>query len=152
MAMPKFRITPSDQPLTERWISKILPELPGPAAKKYRIYLSSPPDLEMLNVIVEHCLDPAQRSRLHSSIRQDRMRRARRQKKEEVVTITFHGETAAQLNELVDRKPGAKNRISRTEYLERLIYNAWTDAKAHRNWIDQRERREKEIKRREEGE
>ena len=124
MAMPKYRIITSvDQAAAERWISRHLPELPCQAGKKYRIYSSALLTTEILNSFIDHWLDSTQRRRLHSSIRQSRMRQAKRKKNLGEVTITFSGETVTRLNDLVDWHPILG--ISRTRYLEWLIKREW---------------------------
>ncbi len=138
MAMPKYRIiTPVDQGVAEKWISRHLPELPSQAGKTYRRYPSTPAGemLNVLNTFVERWLDEDQRRRLHTSIRQARMRQERRKKKLDEVTITFGGETVTRLNDLVNWQPGSRKRISRTRYLELLIDQKWADAQAHRKWL-----------------
>jgi len=150
MAMPKYRIiTPVDQAVAEKWISRHLPELPSQAGKIYRCYPSSPA-VEMLNILntfVERWLDEDQRRRLHTSIRQARMRQERRKKKLDEVTITFCGETVTRLNDLVSWQPGSKKRISRTKYLELLIDQKWADDRARQKWLHEIEHKEREENR-----
>jgi hypothetical protein len=140
MAMPKYRITTlTDKAVAERWISRHLSELTSQADKTYQRYLSSTADemLNILNKFIEYWLDENQRRRLHTSIRQARMRHKIQNK----VTITFSGETVTRLNDLVDWQPGQKNKISRTKYLERLIYREWVDTQSHRKWLSKLEER-----------
>lgn len=143
MAMPKYRIiTPDDQAVAEKWILRHLPEFPIRAEKTYLRY-SGKPAVERLNAFIERWLDEDQRRRLHTSIRQARMRHARRKKNLDEVTITFGGETVTRLNDLVNWQPGSRKRISRTRYLELLIDQKWADAQAHRKWLHEHGHKER---------
>jgi len=140
--MPKYRITtPDDQAVAEKWILRHLPEFPIRAGKTYLRY-SGDPDAETLNTFIERWLDEGQRRRLHTRIRQARMREAKRKKNLDAVTITFGGETVTRLNDLVDWHPILG--ISRTRYLEWLIEREWDQSplgreENMRKWEEKRE-------------
>lgn len=130
MGRPKYQIASEDQPAAFVWLARHKAKFHADAALALKT-ASSAADLQS---IVDRYLNPMQRKRLHTAIRQ-----ARHRIRHESICITLDGKTAARLRQLAEWRGFGESLGS---VLQHIVRNCWWD-----EFAAQKQATERKIKR-----